>query len=66
MASSTTNNNRVQSGRPKGPTAEFAAFCDSERAHRRNADPNFDSALYDHAVVLVMDRLAAIKKETPQ
>ncbi|MGH8501008.1 MAG: hypothetical protein ACREVE_00780 [Gammaproteobacteria bacterium] len=66
MAASTTNNNRSQSVRSKGPTAEFAAFCDSERAHRRNADPNFDAALYDQAVALVLDRLAAIKKEIPQ
>ncbi|MBA2491532.1 MAG: hypothetical protein ACR2KU_06685 [Gammaproteobacteria bacterium] len=66
MASSTTHNNRIQSARIKGPTAEFAVFCDSERAHRRNTDPNFDPALYDEAVALVLDRLAATTRDTPQ
>jgi hypothetical protein len=66
MASLTINNNPVQSARIKGPTAEFAVFCDSERAHRRNADPDFDPVLYDEAVALVLDRLAAAKRDTPQ
>ncbi len=66
MASSNTNNNQIQSAPNKGPTAVFAVFCDSERAHRRNADPNFDPVLYDEAVALVLDRLAATTRDTPQ
>ncbi|GEM_PF-1067524 len=66
MASSNTNNNPIQNAPIKGPTAEFAVFCDSERAHRRNADPSFDPVIYDEAVELVLDRLAAITRDTPR
>jgi hypothetical protein len=63
---STPNNNPVESAQLKGPVREFAAFCETEREHRRNADPNFDAELYNKAVILVLDRLAAFKKEAQQ
>lgn len=48
----------------KGPAQEFIAFCESERAHRRNADAEFDPQLFDNAMGLVLERLAVLKKET--
>ncbi len=48
----------------KGPAREFAAFCAADKAHRRNAEPGFDEQFYDEAVALVIDRLAALQKDT--
>jgi hypothetical protein len=61
-----SNNNFAPNARVKGPARDFAAFSETERDHRRNADPNFDAALYDEAVQLVLDRLGAFRKETQQ
>jgi hypothetical protein len=47
----------------KGPAKEFATFCETERAHRRHMDPNFDAQSFDDAVALILERLAAFKKE---
>lgn len=58
-----TDNYAAESAPLKGPAKDFVAFCETERAHRRNADPNFDIGLFDEAVKLVLDRLAAFKKE---
>jgi hypothetical protein len=58
-----TNTYAAESAQLKGPAKDFVAFCETERAHRRNADPNFDTRLFDEAVKLVLDRLAAFKKE---
>lgn len=60
---SSTESNPVDSAELKGPAKEFAAFCETECAHRRHTDPNFDLELFDDAVALVLERLAAFKKE---
>ncbi len=59
----TTNDNLDPEARLKGPAKEFAAFCETDRAHRRNSDPRFDAGLYDEAVALVLDRLAAFRRD---
>jgi hypothetical protein len=53
----------AESAQLKGSAKDFVAFCETERAHRRNVDPNFDSEIFDEAVRLVLDRLAVFKKE---
>jgi hypothetical protein len=58
-----TDNDPDQVVPSKGPAREFAAFCEMDRAHRRNADPQFNAELYDEAVALVLDRLTAFKKD---
>jgi hypothetical protein len=63
MASS-ADNTLVDTAGLKGPAKEFIAFCETERAHRRNADPDFDPRLFDDAMRLVLERLAVLKKET--
>lgn len=62
MASS-ADSNLVDSAGLKGPATEFIAFCETERTHRRNADPEFDPRLFEDAMGLVLERLAAVKKE---
>jgi hypothetical protein len=60
---SMTHENSAASAQFEEPIKNFIAFCETERAHRRNADPNFDAERFDKAVQLVVDRLAAFKRE---
>lgn len=60
---SPNDNDLDDSARSKGPAREIAAFFRTDRAHRRNADPSFNAGLYDEAVALILDRIAAFRKD---
>jgi hypothetical protein len=59
-----TNDNPEDNPLLKGPAKEFAAFCEADRAHRRNSDPAFNAELYEEAVALVLNRIAALRRDT--
>jgi hypothetical protein len=59
-----TNDNPEDNPLLKGPAKEFAAFCKADQAHRRNSDPGFNAELYDEAVALVLNRLAAFRRNS--
>jgi hypothetical protein len=60
------NSNPAEGAQLTGPAKEFAAFCETEREHRRNADSSFNPQLYTEAVTLVLERLDAFKKEAQE
>jgi hypothetical protein len=47
----------------KGPTQDFAEFCEQERQRRIRSGEAFDQMRYDQVVKLVMDKLQALEAE---
>jgi len=47
----------------RNPATEFAAFCTAERERRGNANPDFDAAVFDEAVQLIVRKLEALNAE---
>ncbi len=47
----------------RNPATEFAAFCAVERERRSNADPDFDTEVFDEAVELIVHKLEALYVE---
>jgi len=47
----------------KGPTQDFADFCELERQRRQRAGESFDPQRYDRVVKLVLDKLQALEAE---
>ena len=45
------------------PATEFATFCEAERERRSNADPDFNSDVFDEAVDLIVRKLQAMNAE---
>ena len=47
----------------RNPATEFASFCAAERERRGNASPDFDAAVFDEAVQLIVRKLEALNAE---
>ena len=50
---------------PQRPGESFAEFCGAEAERRKNSGEEFDSALFDEAVDLVMRKLQKLEDEGP-
>jgi len=45
------------SAKLKGPAKSFAEYCEAELERRRNAEADFDEAVYQQAMQLVLRKL---------
>lgn len=48
---------------PRGPARDFAAYCAKELDRRRDSEQDFDPALYEEAVRLVLRKLGTSEEE---
>ncbi len=47
----------------KGPTQDFADFCELERQRRQRAGEQYNPKRYDRVVKLVLDKLQALEAD---